>query len=145
LTIEFGTQGQMCRKIVQDISIYFEECSSFCMSNDCPPSLPYFKHPVSDICVSDCPNGYTEAGDLCVITKFCHSTCQGCSINDDPTKCTSCSSSFSQLPFVAFPSGQTEGGCLLPPTNNAQLLMTVDKSTILGTSLLKTVGYNSVT
>ena len=36
IQIQFGTQGQMCRKIVQGISIYFERCYTFCISNDCP-------------------------------------------------------------------------------------------------------------
>ncbi len=66
LTLEFGTQSETCRKIVQDISLYFEKCSSFCMSNDCPLSLPYFKHQTNDMCVNDCSNGFTEKGDFCV-------------------------------------------------------------------------------
>lgn len=77
-----------------------------------------------------------------MVTKFCHSTCQGCSLKDDPTKCTSCSSAFSQLPFVISPSG-AEGSCSVPATNNAQLLLTVNKDTLIGTSQLKSVTYNS--
>ena len=144
LTLEFGTQTETCRKIVQDISLFFEECSSFCLSNDCPASLPYFKHPVSDICVSDCPFGYTESGDLCAATQFCHSTCGACTVKNDPTKCTSCSSSLTSLTYNAFVTGQTEGSCLLPTANNAQFLLTVDKNTVLVTSLLKSVTSNSV-
>lgn len=145
LTIAFGTQAETCRKIVQDISLYFEKCSSFCQSNNCPATLPYFKHPTLATCVSDCPDGYTESGDLCVETQFCHSTCGSCLINNDATKCTSCSSSLTSLAYVPFGVGVTESTCAMTATNNAQLLMTVDKTTLIGSSLLKTVTYNTAT
>ena len=54
--------------MVQDISIYFEKCSPFCNSNNCPNIEPYYKDPFSDLCVNDCADGYTEVGDLCVVT-----------------------------------------------------------------------------
>jgi len=47
------------------------------------------------------------------------------------------------LPFNAFISGQTEGSCSLPATNNAQLLFTINKDTFIGSSLLKSVTYNT--
>ena len=141
----FGTQSDTCRKIVQDISLYFEKCSSFCQSNDCPVSLPYFKHPINPVCVSDCPDGYTEVGDLCVETKFCHSTCGSCTVMNDATKCTSCSSTLGSLVYQSFAVGVTESSCAMTTTNNAQLLMTVNKDTALGgTSHLKGVNYNSI-
>ena len=144
MTVAFGTQSETCRKIVQDISLYFEKCSSFCGSNDCPASVPYFKHPVHAVCVSDCPNGFTEVGDLCVETKFCHSTCGSCTVMNDATKCTSCSSTLGSLVYEPFAVGVTETSCAMTTTNNAQLLMTVNKDTPLGgTSLLKSVTYNS--
>jgi hypothetical protein len=67
VTLAFGTQGETCRKIVQDLAIYYEECKSYCLSNDCPASGSYFKHPVDARCVSDCPDGYTEDGNNCVL------------------------------------------------------------------------------
>ncbi len=39
---------------------------------------------------------------------------------------------------------QTEGSCAMQSTNNAQLLLTVNKNTIIGTSLLKSVTYNAL-
>jgi len=141
--VAFGTQSETCRKIVQDISLYFEKCSSFCQSNDCPLSLPYFKHPVNAICVGDCPDGYTEVGDLCVETKFCHSTCGSCTVMNDAAKCTSCSSTLGSLVYQSF--GVAESSCAMTTTNNAQLLMTVNKDTPLGgTSHLISVNYNSM-
>ncbi len=43
LKFQFGTASQNCRKIIQDISVYFEKCQTFCGSNLCPDDLPYFK------------------------------------------------------------------------------------------------------
>lgn len=43
LEFQFGTASQICRKIIQDISVYFEKCQTFCGSNLCPDDLPYFK------------------------------------------------------------------------------------------------------
>jgi len=60
LVLEFGTQGETCRKQIQDISVYFEKCQTYCGSNDCPDTGPYFKHPVDAKCVSVCPDGYTD-------------------------------------------------------------------------------------
>ena len=62
----FGTQEENCRKIIQDISIYYEQCSSYCGSNDCPAIKPYYKDPLLTKCISSCPVGYTESGNYCV-------------------------------------------------------------------------------
>lgn len=59
MMIEFGTQSETCRKIIQDISLFYEKCASFCGSNDCPANTPYYRHPVDAKCVLDCPDGYT--------------------------------------------------------------------------------------
>lgn len=75
LTFSFGTQGENCRKIVQDISVYYEKCLPYCNSNDCPSIEPYYKQlgvdscvnncspnfadPLDFMCVAVCPNGYT--------------------------------------------------------------------------------------
>lgn len=67
LKIEFGSQSETCRKIVQDISIYYEKCESFCGSNICPNIEPYYKHPSLPECVSNCPFGYTESGSNCIL------------------------------------------------------------------------------
>lgn len=59
ITFKFGTQTEMCRKQIQDISLYSEKCSSFCLTNDCPDLTPYYKDPVLAKCIDDCPDGYT--------------------------------------------------------------------------------------
>jgi len=142
VTIQFGTQDQTCRRLLQDVSIFYEKCETYCASNDCPNSKPYFKDPLQNRCVADCPDGYTESGNICVSTELCHSTCGTCSIKNDATKCSTCSSTLSSLLYNSL---TPPGSCSLPLTNNAQFLMTVDKNTILGTSALKNVTYNSGT
>jgi len=145
MTIEFGTRTETCRKIIQDISLYYEKCSSFCGSNDCPATTPYYRDPdtVTAKCVSDCPHGYTESGNNCVITQLCHSTCGTCSTKNDPGQCSTCSSTFSSS--FAYNTLTPPGSCSFPATHNAQLLMTVNKNTILGTTNLKNITYNSAT
>ena len=65
---------------------------------------------------------------------------------NDATKCTSCSSTLGSLVYEPFAVGVTESSCTMTTTNNAQLLMTVNKDTALGVgSLLKSVTYNSAT
>lgn len=69
---------------IKDITIFYEKCYSFCKSDICPDSLPYYKHPTLDKCISDCseigmygesltnscvadcPIGRTEKGNICV-------------------------------------------------------------------------------
>ena len=146
LSFSFGTQADTCSKLIQDISIYYEKCHSYCGSNDCPNIEPYYRHPVNLQCISDCPEGFNEAvGNTCAARAFCHSTCDTCSLPNDPTKCLTCSSSFTALlPFNAMTAG-TPAACSLPATNNAQLLLTVNKNTVIGTSQLKSVTYNTAT
>lgn len=71
----FGTVNQNCRKMIQDVTIYYEKCQSYCGSNDCPATEPYYKHRTdlrcvnlctpdfadipNNVCVNDCPNGFT--------------------------------------------------------------------------------------
>jgi len=136
----FGTHSDTCRKIVQDISLFYEKCSSFCGSNICP-TAPYFKHPSLNECVADCPNGYTESGNNCVPTQLCHSTCATCGTKNDATQCSTCSSTLTSS--LVYDVLTPPGSCSLPATNNAQLLLTVSKNTVLGTSLLKKVTYTS--
>ena len=58
LTIVFGVASQNCRKMVQDITLYWKKCKDFCGSNVCPASGPYYMHPNTVECVSECPSGY---------------------------------------------------------------------------------------
>jgi hypothetical protein len=160
VTFEFGTQAENCRKIIQDVSVYFEKCATYCNSNICPNSEPYFKHFTNDecvadcspnysddinkICVNDCPDGYTEGTGVssCLKFEYCHSTCAGCSLPNDPTKCSTCSSTLTSLAYNAITA---PAACQITATNNAQYLMTVNKNTAIGTSELKSVVYNSIT
>ena len=81
----------------------------------------------------------------CIPSKFCHSQCGTCSVKNDATKCTSCSSSLQSLSYLPFTVGQTESSCSMISTNNAQILMTVNKNTVIGSSILKSVTYNGIT
>jgi hypothetical protein len=92
--------------------------------------------------VADCPDGYTESENLCVSTQLCHSTCATCSVKNDQTKCSTCSSTLTSLVYNTL---IPPGSCSLPATNNAQLLMTINQNTVLGTSSLKNITYNSGT
>jgi hypothetical protein len=87
--------------------------------------------------------------NLCVPTQLCHSTCGTCQINNDPSQCSACSSTLStslSTPTFTYNTLTPPGACTLPTTNNAQLLMTVNKDTLLGnTSPLKNVTYNTAT
>lgn len=139
LTIQFGTASESCRKIVQDISIYYERCPTHCTSNDCPDTSPYQKHPSLGKCVNDCPDGYTEDGNNCVPFAFCHSSCSNCDSKVSSTQCSSCSSDLAGLNYDTF-SGPAP--CALTSTNNAQLLIAIDKNTALVDSVLQSVTYN---
>ncbi len=144
MTVEFGTQTDICRKSIQDISIYFEKCDPVCLSNDCPDTEPYYKHPLESRCVNDCPHGYTENSPLsCVPTTLCHSTCASCSSKNDATQCLTCSSTLATLNYQSLSGSPIS--CTMTPGNNAQHMLTINKDTIIGTSLLKAVGYNSIT
>lgn len=96
--------------MIQDFTIYYEKCFSYCGSNDCPNLVPYYKQLNALQCVSDCspnyidtvglqcvtvcPYGYIEnsLGNICDKIEFCSSTCDTCSANLDQTMCTGCSS-----------------------------------------------------
>jgi hypothetical protein len=135
VTIAFGTHGQPCRRILQDISIYYEKCSSHCLSKNCPNDLPHYKLSSGNTCVNSCPYGFVVEGNYCITTKFCHSTCGTCSVRNDQTQCQTCTSTLPSLAYAAFPAGQTVGQCSMTSSNNAQYLLTIDKNTPIGTSL----------
>jgi hypothetical protein len=91
--------------------------------------------------VSDCPDGYTESGNNCVPIQLCHSTCDTCETKNEATQCLTCSSTLTSS--LIYNVLTPPGSCSLPVTNNAQLLLTINKNTVLGTSLLQKVTYNS--
>jgi hypothetical protein len=96
--------------------------------------------------VADCPDGYTENGNGCIPTELCHSTCGTCAVKNDANQCSgTCSSTLAGLNYAAFATGSTVGQCVMTATNNAQLLMSINKDTVLGTSELKSVTYNTLT
>jgi hypothetical protein len=134
ITFKFGTQTDTCKKQLQDISLYSQKCADFCVSNDCPDLTPYYQDPFLPRCVENCQDGYTENGTSCVILEMCHSTCGTCSVKNNADQCLTCSSVFTSLSYVPFATGQTVGSCAVTATSNAQLLITVNKNTVLGTS-----------
>jgi len=64
LTFAFGTQGENCRKIIQDISVYYEKCLPYCQSNDCPSIEPYYKQLNIASCVNNCSPNFASPVDL---------------------------------------------------------------------------------
>lgn len=80
-----------------------------------------------------------------MLTGYCHSTCGTCSVANDASQCLSCSSALSSLAGLSLPFGQTVGSCTVPMTSNAQMILTVNKNTVLGTSELKSITYNGAT
>jgi hypothetical protein len=142
ITFKFGTQTETCKKQLQDISLYSQKCADYCLSNNCPDLTPYYKDPFASRCVDDCQDGYTESGTTCIPLEMCHSTCGTCTVKNDPNQCTSCSSTFTSLTYTPFATGATVGSCAVTATSNAQLLLTVNKNTVLGTSELKEVNFN---
>lgn len=102
----FGIVNQNCRKMIQDVTIYYEKCNSYCGSNDCPLVEPYYKHRTdlrcvsvctpdyadipNNVCVNNCPNGFTEDGVNCKTFEFCHSTCGQCAVKNNVNQCTTC-------------------------------------------------------
>ncbi len=119
LTISFGTQGEVCHKILQDISVFYEACSSFCGSNICSAIQPYYKKSslyeciddcflVSEFantlineCVVTCPTGSYENVNVCTTFAFCAAECGSCTTKNDPAQCTTCPvSTFSSLTYA---------------------------------------------
>ena len=66
-----------------------------------------YLQPSSTICAETCPAGYnpTATGNLCELTKYCHSSCGSCFVKGDKLKCTSCSSGLT--PSLTFDSIST--------------------------------------
>jgi hypothetical protein len=61
-------------------------------------------------------------------------------LKNDATQCSACSSALTSLNYAA-----ASGTCSITATNNAQYLLTINKNTVLGTSEVKSVVYNSIT
>jgi hypothetical protein len=123
LTIAFGIHGQGCRKMVQDISIYYERCPTHCGSKHCLDAGPYYTHPDIVSCVNDCPDGFNEDGGTgCIPFAFCHSTCADtCNSPNNAAQCSACPTTLSgYLPYDTLAT--PPGACTLPSANNAQLV-----------------------
>lgn len=131
--------------MIQDISVYFERCPTHCNSNKCPDTGSYYTHPDLTSCVNDCPDGYDENGGTgCVAFEFCHSTCGNtCSPTRNAATCSTCPTTLST--YLPYNTLTPPGACTLPAANNAQLMLTVDGFTALGSTILKSVTYNGTT
>lgn len=136
LTFGFGFTGNCTTREITEVSVYIMKCAQGCTAckNNAYTCLAcnanYILNPLTKKCIP---------------TTFCSSRCGTCSVNNDPTKCTACSSSLQSLNYQPFTIGQTEGQCLMTSTNNAQLLLTVNQNTVLGSSILQNVTYNKTT
>ena len=80
--------------------------------------------------MKDCPNGYTESGTDCVKTAFCHSTCGECAVKNDANQCSTCLSTLG----LNYNTLIGPGACVIPTTNKAQHLLTINKDTLIGTN-----------
>lgn len=71
----------------------------------------------STTCLATCPPGYESVSKICVLSRYCDSSCAGCTTKADSTKCTSCGfTALSALTFTSF-SPATEGSCIPVITN----------------------------
>ena len=77
-------------------------------------------------------------------TQLCQSTCATCNVSNNIGQCATCSSSLASLSYEPFAFGVTTGPCVLPTTNKAQYLFTINKNTAIGTNL-RSVTYNTAT
>lgn len=94
-------------------------------------------------CLTQCPYGRTEddTNKICVDFAFCSSQCNTCTTTNDPTKCIDCPTSSIANLSLNYLSTSGEGSCALTSTNNAQHLITIDKNSLLGTTI-KSVTFN---
>lgn len=70
LIFSFGTLTETCRKMLQDISVFYYQCHDYCGSNNCPTVEPYYKHINLLQCVSNCSPAYSDP-----TTKNCVADC----------------------------------------------------------------------
>jgi hypothetical protein len=117
--------------MVQDIAVYFSKCHDWCLSKNCPSIATYYKEMNSPTCLADCPVGFTENSNDCVVMEMCHSTCATCNAKDNSAACLTCPTT-TGLAYDAFATGVTSAACTLTTNNNAQFLITVNRNTALG-------------
>ncbi len=97
-----------------------------------------YLQPGSTTCTNSCPPGYnpSTSGNLCELTQFCHSSCGGCSVKADKTKCTSCASGFTPVLTFEAVSVSTPGACnpAIKDSNypNIKQFSSIDKDTVMG-------------
>lgn len=107
-----------------------------------------YLQPSSTTCATTCPAGYSPSatGNLCQATQYCHSSCGACTTKADKNKCTSCSSGFT--PALTFGAISGEGQCVpdVADTNypRTQLLISIDKDSVIGQGNLQSVIFNGV-
>lgn len=135
LSFGFGGGSTCSERSISDVSVYVMRCQKGCTA---------CKNNTSTCLACEANYFFNNATKKCIPTMFCHSTCDSCSVDSSSSKCTACSSSIASLNYVAFLPGKTEGSCSMQATNNAQLLMTINKNSVLGTTTLKSVLYNSL-
>lgn len=133
---------------MQDISVFYSKCDSGCITCASSPSQcsscngTYYKSPTENKCIANCPVGYSEAtGNTCVQFEFCHSTCESCSVMNNPSKCSTCPTS-----PILYETLSPPGYCQISTTDATkkwQSILTINKDTQIGTTNLKSIVYNN--
>lgn len=72
---------------------------------------------------------------------LCHSSCDTCSIKEDQTKCSSCTSA-NLLYATPLPASGAAGSCTVATNDKWVEFMTINKNTVIGASALTSVTYN---
>lgn len=97
LTFGFGFTGTCTSRDISEVSVYIMKCAQGCTA--CKTN--------AYTCLACEPDYILDSlTKKCIPTKFCHSRCGTCSIKNDATKCTSCSSSLQSLNYLPFSMGQ---------------------------------------
>jgi hypothetical protein len=138
LDLSFGFTGMSTcsSRSISDVTVYIMKCQKGCSA--CKNN--------SVTCLI-CEMGYffNNSTKKCIPTNFCHSSCDTCSEDGSSAMCTSCSTNITALNYGNSPSAGTPGACSMTSNNNAQVFMVINKNTVLGSSLLTSVTYNSTT
>ena len=75
---------------------------------------------------------------ICILSDFCHSTCDKCSIKKDPNQCTSCFSNF--IVYELLEPNKTINQCKVKD-QNYKLLMTIDSNTVISNSYVSSIRF----
>jgi hypothetical protein len=142
--MSFGTRGESCGKLMQDLTVYLKKCPSYCTTCTDGGTLKQFG---STACLSSCPVGYYVSGTDCLQTKFCHSSCTTCASLADSAQCSACSSTvLTGLAYYTLNS--SVGSCHPIPTDttypNIYVLTSLNRDTAIGGGFLTGVKIGTI-